>query len=134
MRIMQKIFTLKLNHMLKKFIVSATMLGLVIIALASSGGGKKKSTSSTLGIIPIRSNGTFTLKAKPTYSGSFMYSTANLKNSTTYRSVITYQRGNTTFIVPSQYRLNNQRKLTFNSSQGFKSNLNVVDLKVRLCR
>jgi hypothetical protein len=63
-----------------------------------------------------------------------MYSTANLKNSTTYRSVITYQKGNTTFIVPSQYRLNNQRKLTFNSNQGYKSNLSVVDLKVRLCR
>ena len=130
---MNKIFTLKLNHMLKKSLVSATMLGLVVIALASSGGGKKKS-SSTLGIIPIRSNGTFTLKSKPSYSGSFLYSTANLKNSTMYRSVITYQKGNTTFIVPSQYRLNNQRKLTFNSNQSFRSNLNVVDLKVRLCR
>jgi hypothetical protein len=131
---MNRIFTLKLNHMLKKTIISATMLGLVVIALASSGGGKKKSAGSTLGIIPIRANGTFTVKSKPTYTGSFLYSTANLKNSTMYRSVITYQKGNTTFIVPSQYRLNNQRKLTFNSNQPFKSNLNVVDLKVRLCR
>lgn len=131
---MYNIFTLKLNHMLKKSIVSATMLGLVVIALASSGGGKKKSTGSTLGIIPIRSNGTFALKTKPSYSGSVLYTTANLKNSTMYRSVVTYQKGNTTFIVPSQYRLNNQRKLSFNSTQSFKSNLNVVDLKVRLCR
>ncbi len=120
--------------MLKKFIVCATMLGLVIIALASSGGGKKRSTGSTLGIIPIRSNGTFTLKTKPSYSGSALYSTANLKNSTAYRSVITYQKGNTTFVVPSQYKLNNQRKLSFNSNTSFKSNLNVVDLKVRLSR
>ena len=120
--------------MLKKSLVCATMLGLVIIALASSGGGKKKSSGSSLGIIPIRSNGTFTLKSKPSYSGSFLYTTANLKHSTMYRSVITYQKGNTTFIVPSQYRLNNQRKLTFNSNQSFRSNLNVVDLKVRLCR
>lgn len=131
---MVKIFTLKLNHMLKKSLVCATLLGLVVIALASSGGGKKKSSGSTLGIIPIRANGTFTLKSKPSYSGSFLYTTANLKNSTTYRSVITYQKGNTTFIVPSQYRLNNQRKLSFNSNQTFKTNLNVVDLKVRLCR
>lgn len=120
--------------MLKKFIVSATMLGLVIIALASSGGGKKKSANSTLGIIPIRSNGSFTLKSKPSYSGSFMYSTANLKNSTVYRSVITYQKGNTTFIIPSHYRLNNQRKLTFNANEGFKSNLNMLDLKLRLSK
>jgi hypothetical protein len=119
--------------MLKKSIVSATMLGLVVIALASSGGGKKKSTGSTLGIIPIRANGTFTLRSKPSYAGSYLYTTANLKNSTTYRSVITYQKGNTTFIVPSQYRLNNPRKLTFNS-QGYRSNLSVIDLKVKLCR
>jgi len=120
--------------MLKKTLVCATMLGLVVIALASSGGGKKKSSGSTLGLIPIRSNGTFTLKSKPSYSGSFLYTTANLKNSTMYRSVITYQKGNTTFVVPSQYRLNNQRKLTFNSNQTFRSNLNVIDMKVRLCR
>ena len=131
---MEKIFTLKLNLMLKKFIVSATMLGLVIIALASSGGGKKKSAGATLGIIPIRSNSSFTLKSKPSYSGSFMYSTGSLKNSTVYRSVITYQKGNTTLIVPSQYRLNNQRKLAFNKSECFKSNLSVVDLRVRLSK
>lgn len=130
---MQKIFTLKLNQMLKKSLVSATMLGVVVIALASSGGGKKKSTGSNLGIIPMRANGTFTLKTKPSYTGSYLYSTANLKNSTVYRSVITYQKGNTTFIVPSQYKLSNQsRKLSFNSQA--KNNLNAVDLKVRLCR
>jgi hypothetical protein len=131
---MYQIFTLKLNHMLKKSLVCATMLGLVVFALASSGGGKKKSSGTNLGIIPIRPNGTFTLKAKPSYSGSFLYTTANLKNSTLYRSVITYQKGNTTFIVPSQYRMNNQRKLTFNTNPSLRSNLKVVDLKVRLNR
>jgi hypothetical protein len=129
---MQKNFTLKLNHMLKKTLVSATMLGLVVIALASSGGGKKKSGSS-MGIIPIRPNGTFTVKSKPSYSGSYLYSSSNLKNSTVYRSVITYQKGNTTFIVPSQYRMNNQRRLSFNSG-ALKNNLNAVDLKVKFCR
>ena len=131
---MKIIFTLKLNHMLKKSLISATMLGVVVIALASSGGGKKKSsTSSSLGLIPMRANGTFTLKSKPNYSGSHVFSTMNLKNSTVYRSVITYQKGNTTFIVPSKYRLNNPTsKLSFNS--GTRSNLNMVDLKLRFCR
>lgn len=130
---MQKNFTLKLNHMLKKSLISATMLGLVVIALASSGGGKKKSSGSTLGIIPIRPNGTFTLKSKPSYSGSYFLGTVNQKNTTVYRSVITYQKGNTTFIVPSQYRLNNQSKLSFKSALT-RNNLNVIDLKMRLCR
>lgn len=121
--------------MLKKSLICATMLGVVVIALASSGGGKKKISTSAAGIIPIRSNGTFTIKAKPSYSGSHILSTVNLKNTTVYRSVITYQKGNTTFIIPSQYRLNNhQSKLSFASGLTFRSNLNMIDLKIRLCR
>lgn len=108
------------------------MLGVVVIALASSGGGKKKSVNSNMGIIPVRSNGAFTLKAKPAYSGSHVLSTTTLKNSTVYRSVITYQKGNTTFIVPSQYRLNN--RISFNSGLTHRSNLKLVDLKLNLCR
>jgi hypothetical protein len=131
---MIKFFTLKLNHMLKKSLISATMLGVVVIALASSGGGKKKTASSNLGIIPVRANGTFSLKAKPTYSGSHLMSTVNLKNATIYRSVITYQKGNTTFVVPSHFRMHKNSKLSFNSSQSYRSNLKMVDLKLRLCR
>lgn len=129
---MKKIFTLKLNHMLKKSLICATMLGLVVIALASSGGGKKKSSSS-LGLIPVRANGTFSLKSKPSYAGSHVFSTVNLKNSTVYRSVITYQKGNTTFIIPTKYRLNNGAKLTF-SSNSYRSNLKMLDLKLNLCK
>jgi len=131
---MNRIFTLKLNHMLKKSIISATMLGVVVIALASSGGGKKKAANSNLGIIPVRSNGSFVMNARPSYSGSHILKTTNSKNTTVIRSVITYQKGNTTFIVPSQYRLNNSSKLSFNSGLSFRSNLNMIDLKLRLCR
>src|SRR5689334_2714073 len=98
---MVKIFTLKLNHMLKKSIVCATMLGIVFFALASSGGGKKKTSSSNLGVIPIRANnGTFTLKSKPSYTGSHMFSATTNRNTTVYRSVVTYQKGNTTYLIP----------------------------------
>lgn len=129
---MIRIFTLKFNHMLRKTLICTFMLCVVAIALASSGGGKKRSSTSALGIIPIRPNGTFTLKSKPAYSGSHVLSTISLKNSTVYRSVITYQKGNTTFIVPSKYRVNHPSKLSFNP--GYRSNLQMVDLKVRLCR
>lgn len=131
---MKRIFTLKLNHMLKKSLICATMLGVVAIALASSGGGKKKSSTSALGLIPVKANGTFTLKSKPNYSGSHVLSTMNLRNSTVYRSIITYQKGNTTFIVPSKYRVNNPAKLSFNSATSFRSNLKMLDLKLNLCK
>jgi hypothetical protein len=131
---MRMTFTLKLNHMLKKSLISATMLGVVVIALASSGGGKKKSSNSSLGVISVRANGTFTLKSKPNYSGSHVLSTMNLKNSTVYRSVITYQKGNTTFIIPSKYRISNGSKLTVGSCNTARSNLKMFDLKLNLSR
>lgn len=123
--------------MLKKSIVSATMLGVVLFALASSGGGKKK-TSSTLGVIPISAKGTFTLKSRPSYSGSHILSVGD-KASTTYRSVITYQKGNTTYLIPSKYNMANNgstnSKICFKSpTLSFRSNLNIVDLKIRLCK
>ena len=127
-------FTLKLNHMLKKSIISATMLGVVVIALASSGGGKKKTASPSAGIIPVRANGTFSLKARPSYSGSQVLSTINLRNSTVYKSIITYQKGNTTFIVPARYKVNNPSKLSFGLSKTYRSNLKMVDLKLNLSR
>jgi hypothetical protein len=125
-------FTLKLNHMFKKFVVCATMLGVVAIALASTGGGKKKSISPSPAFTPLRSAGVFTLKSKPGYSGSLVVRTENHKN-ITYKSLVTYQAGNTIYIVPNQYKMNSQSKLCFKSNVS-RSNLNLVDLKLRLCK
>jgi hypothetical protein len=120
--------------MLKKSLTCAPMLAVVAIALASSGGGKNKPASSnSVGIIPVTARGAFTLKSKPSYSGSHLLSTMNLKNSTVYRSIITYQKGNTIFIVPSKYRVSNA-KLSFNSGPVLRSNLNMLDLRLKLCR
>lgn len=109
------------------------MLGIVVLALASSGGGDKKRTAANLGIIPIRANGTF-LNAKPGYSGSHILHTVNKRNYTVYKSVVTYQNGNTTYIVPSQFRMNNNPTITFNPGLSLRSNMNVIDLKIRLCK
>ena len=131
---MEKIFTLKLNHMLKKTLVCATMLGIVFFALASSGGGKKKASSSALGVIPITPRTALSLKTKPAYTGSHLLSTTNSCNTTVFRSVVTYQKGNTTYLIPSKYRMSNS-PVTFKSSGlSLRSNLNVIDLKIRLCR
>ncbi len=130
---MRKIFTRNLNHMLKKSVISATLLCIVFFALASSGGGKKKS-SSALGVVPVSTKSILSLKSRPSYSGSNILTTVNTKNTTIIRSVVTYQKGNTTYVIPSQYKVNNS-KISFKPSQlSFRSNLNVVDLKIRLCK
>ena len=125
---MQANFTLNLNHMLKKsLIIGLAMVGTVVLALASSGGGgnKKKSLASAKqGFTPLKSSYGLTLKAGPNYTGSYIYSSQR-NNILSYNTLITYQKGNTIFILPYKYKLNTSR---LNS----KNNLNVLDLKISL--
>ena len=112
------------------------MVGMVLFALASSGGGKKKANTN-LGIIPVTSKGHFSSQSgKPSFSGSYMLSSVNGGNSKVYRSVVSYQKGNTTYLIPSKFKLTNGTgKVCFKSNGlSLRSNLNVVDLKIRLCK
>ena len=127
---MQAIFTLNLNHMLKKsLVVAVVMIGTVVLALASSGGGgsKKKSLASTKqGFAPLRASNGITLKAGPNYTGSYSYSSQR-NNILSYKTLVTYQKGNTIFILPYKYKLNTTR-------QAMKNNFNVLDLKISIRR
>jgi len=78
--------------------------------------------------MPIGPSGNLTLRSNPVYAGSQVFSSKSEKSFTLYNSVITYQKGNTTYVVPSRVKINSS------SSLSFKSNLNVVDLKIRLCK
>ncbi len=124
---MKRTFTLNLNHMLKTSVACAALLSVVAIGLASSGGGKKKASLVTPSFTPIRSTGNFTLRSHPDYAGSQGSIQMTNNNSILYKSVVTYQKGNTIYILPSSYRINTPRL-------SFRSNLNVIDLKIRLNR
>jgi hypothetical protein len=127
---MQANSTLNLNHMLKKsLIIGFAMVGTVVLALASSGGGgtKKKSLASTKqGFTPHKSSYGLSLKAGPNYTGSYVYSSQR-NNVVSYSTLVTYQKGNTIFILPYKYKLNTSRF-------GAKNNLNALDLKIRLSK
>lgn len=122
---MQANFTLNLNHMLKKSIICLLMIGGVVLALASSGGGNKKKSNTFLGsgFTPIRTTNGFTLKAGPSYSGSHTFTNRN-HSVVLYNTVLTYQKGNTIFILPYQVRMTHKTS--------YKSNLNLLTLKVKL--
>ena len=128
---MQANFTLNLNHMLKKsLIIGLAMIGTVVLALASSGGGgsKKKSlAASKQGFAPLNTSYGLTLKAGPNYTGSFIYSSQRSKNSLSYNTLVTYQKGNTIFILPYKYKLN-----TSGSRMCSKTNINALDLKINI--
>jgi hypothetical protein len=120
---MQANFTLKLNHMLKKTIISCAMIGVVALAAASSGGGDKKKAGSlcNAGFTPIRTTQGFTLKAGPAYTGSHVLSSVRNSNSVTFNSVVTYQQGNKVFILPHKSRVN---------ITAYRGSVNAVDVKM----
>ena len=124
---MQANFTQKLNHMLKKSIISTAMIGAVALALASSGGGDKKKSEAprNSAFTPIRTTNGFTLKAGPSYTGSKLFSVQRSNGYVTYNSVVTYQKGNSVIILPHQSRVST-------SASTFRSNLKLLDLKFRL--
>ncbi|MBC7826726.1 MAG: hypothetical protein H7122_03190 [Chitinophagaceae bacterium] len=113
--------------MLKKsLIIGFAMVGTVVLALASSGGGGNKKKQSLAaakqGFTPLKSSYGLTLKAGPNYTGSHVNSSQR-KNILSYNTLVTYQKGNTIFILPYKYKLNTSRLSS-------KNNLNVLDLKI----
>jgi hypothetical protein len=126
---MQANSTLKLNHMLKKTIISCAMIGAVALAIASSGGGDKKKAEALRrpDFTPIRTTNGFTLKAGPTYTGSHVFCNDRNSNYATYNTVVTYQQGNKVFILPYKPRVN-----VTAAQSTYRNNLNVIDLKIRL--
>lgn len=118
--------TLKFNHMLKKTLISCAMIGAVALAaVASSGGGKKKSEAPLKPIYtPIRTTNGFTLKAGPSYTGSHIFSAERNRSFVTLGTVVTYQKGNTVYIMPQQVKMN--------MKPTFKTNFNLLDLKIKL--
>src|SRR5690349_14784629 len=128
---MQVNSTLKLNHMLKKTIISCAMIGVFALALASSGGGDKKKAETLRkpDFTPNRTTNGFTLKAGPAYTGSHTFNSVRANNYITRSTVVTYQQGNKVFILP--YNSQNRVNVTPDRSSYNRNNLNAFDLKIR---
>jgi hypothetical protein len=95
------------ENVIKKAVTSILLVGVVFFAFASMGGGgnKSKNKSVKVDVTPIRTTTGFTLKAGPTYSGSMIMGQQRIGSFISYTSVITYQKGNTTYILPHKYKL-----------------------------
>jgi len=122
---MQVNFTLKLNHMLKKSLISMAMVGAVALALASSGGGdKKKVTAAASGVNTLKTTPGFSLKAGRSYSNSLTLKNGQ-NNLALGNTVLTYRKGNTIYILPSGSKVNKHQIAT-------RNNLNMLNLKLNL--
>ncbi len=94
-------------HTLRFCAVSMLLLAVTVIAFASKGGGdKKKHREFDNSFTPINAASSFSLKKSPAYSGTIMSFRPQADNRISINAMITYQRGNTTFILPYQYKVN----------------------------
>ncbi|HVU83949.1 MAG TPA: hypothetical protein VHC50_03865 [Puia sp.] len=116
-------------HTLRLSVVSILLLAITVLAFASKGGGEKKKHSTFENTFtPIDAVSSFTLKKTPVYSGTLMNFQSQPNNRVSLNAMITYQRGNTTYILPYQY------KVTIGpvSDNNGKTNLQFLGVKIQM--
>jgi|SRR5882724_4990474 len=112
----------------KRAFTSFVLVCVAFLAFASMGGGGNKSKAKQVKgaeFTPIRTTNGFTLKAGPLYRGSMSFTQQKTNAVSYFNTVITYQKGNTTYILPYRYKV---QVNTFNSN----SNLQLLNLKLNL--
>jgi hypothetical protein len=109
--------------------ISALLLGITFFTFASIGGDKNKSKNSSLqsGFTPIRTSRGFTLKEGLSYRGSMILKQEKSPNFISYNSLVTYQKGNSTYILPNKYRVSLTPEVN-------KTNLQLLQLRIKLCK
>jgi hypothetical protein len=104
------------------------LLAVTVLAFASKGGGdKKKRAEFDNRFTPINAASSFTLKKTPNYSGTLMSFRPQTDNRISLNAMITYQRGNTTFILPYQYKVS-----IGPVSNSCKTNLQFLGVKIQM--
>ena|SRR6185312_5118278 len=117
-----------LQKLMRKLLISVSLVAIVGLAWASKGGGgdtKKANVPLKTNFVPIRTVDGFTLKAGPAYTGSMLTGTEKTRDYVSFHTLITYQHGNTTYIMPHTYKVSN---ITMRNTSG--SNLSLLDLRI----
>jgi len=97
---------MKINRTILKYVLSRKLttlllVGLSVVAFATLGDGKAKGKkSSLLNSKPKITPGKFSMKSGYQYRGSQILNQQNDKKSFTMNSLVTYQKGNMTYIMP----------------------------------
>ena len=129
---MLKSTTIHWRKLMRKTLVSTILLAVVGLTFASKGGGgdKKSDKNSSLktDFTPIRTTTGFTLKMGPSFSGNVLLSSERKANYVSFNTLVTYEKGNTTYIMPYRYKVNNALFLRNNSN----SSLQLLDLHINV--
>lgn len=97
-----------MNTFTKKLLTIALLFGVANVAMADRGVGKKNKNKTILNISTpstLRNSIAFNLKSGLRYKGSLLSTTNTVGNSILYNSLITYQKGNITYIIPYKHKI-----------------------------
>ena len=110
-----------------KGIFCSILLVFFALAFASKGGGdKKKNTTAHPEFAPISISSAFTLKNGTLYMGSHVFSTQKDKASISINTMVTYEKGNSIYIMPYKYRIGTD------GSGSNPTNLQLFNLKIKM--
>ena len=123
-----------MRRLMRQTLVCVLMIAVVGLAFASKGGGGDKKSNNKLPLktefTPIRTTGTFTLKTGPSYTGSILLGQEKTKNYISINSLVTYEKGNSIFIIPYSYKVNTPALMDGSR----KTNLQLLDLRIKMHR
>ena len=105
----QNIFKLVLSRKL----ATLFLIGVSVAAFATLGDGRsKEKKNSLLNSRPTITPGKFTLRSGYQYRGSQIINQQNQNNTFTRNSLVTYQKGNMTYILPVKTIIPQKIKIT----------------------
>ena len=109
-------------------VIRAVAAGLTFASKGGGGDNKKANVPLKTNFVPIRTTSGFTLKAGPTYAGSYSVGTENTHNYVSFNTLVTYEKGNSIYIMPYKYKMNTSSVYLNNSG----SNLQLLDLRIKM--
>jgi hypothetical protein len=121
--------TLQMKKLMRYGFFLMSFIIAVGLAFGSKGGdnkNKKRNANLKSDFVPIRITSPSLLKNGFTYSGSRMLSIQKENSSFSLNSLVTYQKGNITFIQPYRYKVN----ITGLNITPATSNLQLLDVKI----
>lgn len=97
-----------MNRFTKKLLAVVVLVSVVVEAWADKGVGKRIKNKTNLNItVPanVKSSLAFNMKSGLSYKGSLLNTRVPVGNSLMMNSLITYHKGNTTYIVPYKTKI-----------------------------
>ncbi|MBS1666036.1 MAG: hypothetical protein JST58_01525 [Bacteroidetes bacterium] len=118
------------TKLMRSGILFISLLAIVMFAFASTGGGdKKKNIPTNDNFTPINLSSAFSLKNGVSYMGSHIFGQQRDKNSISVNTLITYQNGNTIYLMPYKYKISISAQ---NNPSPTSSNLQLLNLKIKV--